>query len=54
MGRHFDPGESLRYQMLLTQYEQCMERFGGARFASHAFNDTGLLDTPEAPRDNRW
>jgi hypothetical protein len=37
-----DPGESLRYQMLLNQYRQCMGRFGGAPFSSYLFSDASF------------
>ncbi len=41
-----DPGESLRYQLLREQYQQCLRRFGLDPFASYAFNRGFLLDTP--------
>ena len=37
-----DPGESLRYQLLRNQYEQCLRRSRGA-FGAYALND-GLLN----------
>ena len=37
-----DPGESLRYQMLLNQYRQCMGRFGGTPFSSYLFSDASF------------
>jgi hypothetical protein len=41
-----DRGASLRYQMLLNQYQQCMIRSRLVPFASYAFNDLSLLDVP--------
>jgi hypothetical protein len=43
-----DPGQSLRYQLLRQQYEQCLER---SRF--HGSSSASLLDTPlTGPRDD--
>ena len=42
MQGQIDPGESLRYQLLRNQYEQCLRRSRGA-FGSYALND-GLLN----------
>jgi hypothetical protein len=41
-----DPGESLRYQVLKNQYEQCIRRFGSGFFGSSDYNSALLLDTP--------
>jgi hypothetical protein len=40
-----DPGDSLRYQLLRQQYDQCLRRSGGA-FGAYALNDGLLFDTP--------
>jgi hypothetical protein len=34
-----DPGQSLIYQTLLSQYQQCMERYGLRSIGSFAFNE---------------
>jgi hypothetical protein len=34
-----DPGQSLIYQTLLSQYQQCMARYGLQPFGSFAFNE---------------
>lgn len=55
-----DPGEGLRYQSLLSQYESCVARFGAdpfslydidsyalnSGFGAYAFNGALALDTP--------
>ena len=44
-----DPGQSLRYQSLRQQYEQCLER---SRF--HGYSSAALFDAPLiGPRDDR-
>jgi len=44
-----DPGQSLRYQSLRQQYEQCVER---SRF--HGYSSASLFDAPLiGPRDDR-
>jgi hypothetical protein len=40
------PGDSLRYQSLLNQYEQCLRRFRMQPFSAYAFNDALLHDLP--------
>jgi hypothetical protein len=41
-----DPGQSLRYQLLRNQYDECVRRFGLAPFSSaYAFNSPFRLDT---------
>jgi hypothetical protein len=39
-------GQSLRYRMLLNQYEQCLRRFSSGRFGAYALDDALLFDTP--------
>jgi len=41
-----DSAESLRYQSLLQQYEQCVRQFGLGRFGSYALADERLDDLP--------
>jgi hypothetical protein len=37
-------GQSLRYQLLRNQYEQCVRRFGLGRFGAFEFTDASLFD----------
>ena len=39
-----DPTESLRYQFLLNQYQQCLRHFQGQPFSAFAFSGAGLQD----------
>jgi hypothetical protein len=42
MGLGNDPGESVRYQMMLNQYRQCMRRYGSEPFSSYLFTDASV------------
>jgi hypothetical protein len=37
-----DTGESVRYQMMLNQYHQCMSRYGAEPFSSYLFSDASF------------
>ena len=37
MAMAIDPGESVRYQMLMDQYQQCMSLYGADAFSSYLF-----------------
>lgn len=37
-----DPGGSLRYQSMLNQYRQCMNRYGAEPFSSYLFGDASF------------
>jgi hypothetical protein len=41
-----DPGQSLRRQLLLNQYDHCAKRFGLEPFGSYLFSDARQLDVP--------
>lgn len=38
------PGQSLRHQMLLQQYQQCLQRSRMQPFSAYALNDARALD----------
>ena len=41
-----DPGQSLRHQMLVNQYQHCLQRSRMQPFSAYAFNDARPLDVP--------